>query len=87
MLRDLVGSIVWRHACLTYVRATTTTTTTTSNLAEHLESFGKKQHCFCSAVWHAYSVVLGPSKVLRGIVEAQPLLPSKEGPRSSPSEV
>lgn len=86
MLRDLVGSIVWRHACLTYVRATTTTTTT-SNLAEHLESFGKKKHCFCSAVWHAYSVVLGPSKVLRGIVEAQPLLPSKEGPRSSPSEV
>lgn len=74
MLRDLVGSIVWRHACLTYVRATTTTMTTTSNLAEHLESFGKKKHCFCSAVWHAYSVVLGPSKVLRGIVEAQPLL-------------
>lgn len=45
------------------------------------------KHCFCSAVWHAYAVVLGPSKVLRGIVEAQPLLPSKEGPRSSPSEV
>lgn len=37
----------------------------------------EKKHCFCSAVWHAYAVVLGPSKVLRGIVEAQPLLRAK----------
>lgn len=60
MLRDLVGSIVWRHACLTYVRATTTTTT--SNLAEHLESFGKKNTAFALQCGMHMLLFLGQAK-------------------------
>lgn len=62
MLRDLVGSIVWRHACLTYVRATTTTTMTTSNLAEHLESFGKKNTAFALQCGMHMLLFLGQAK-------------------------